>query len=75
MAAAIPALIGGAVSLFNGSQQRKAQKKAQAQADARAAAITKKEKDQLEAFRTRISTGGRSLLGASGDDTLGNTLG
>jgi len=74
MAAAIPLLIaaiGGGATIYSSVQQKKTAKKARQQADG----IRQKEEDKITAFRDRLSSGGRGLLGSTGDDDLGNTLG
>ena len=78
MAAAIPiivGLIGAGTSLYTANQQPRSAKKASVRANARADAIQQKEADKLRAFRGRLSSGGRGLLGSTGDDNLGSTLG
>lgn len=67
----VTALIGAGTTLYTHNQSQQATKKANAQADA----IEQAEKDKLKAFRDRLSSGGRGLLGFLGDDNLGVTLG
>jgi len=81
MAAAIPlvvAAISAGTTIYSTISGQKARKKAQRRAEelsASANAGDNGEQRKVAAFRERLSSGGRGLLGFAGDDALGTTLG